>query len=368
MKTIREIGTVRKLQLEKVGRAATRSPNAEGRAHDSSDHERLLQVVEAVADLVAMVDSTGHLTYVNQSGRALIGIGDAETVSHLRLPDLHSPKQWKDLEYVALPAAVREGTWIGETTLLTRSGREIPVSEMLIVRKSSRGRVENVTVVMRDVRNRKRSEERLHHSEARFRTLVETMNEGLVVMDRHGIVAFVNERFATMMDCTPSDLIGRAFCDFLDPAQREPMAGYFDEDAEKDDAAFESALTCTNGRVVPIRMSMRRVAAAERGTDRDLRRRHDRSAQDGRQPCVAGGRAGSAAPVVPDPRGPGSRAQARRGRSARRPRTGAQRHQVQPRAGAGRDGFAGRSRTRRRSLAASFPRSRTPSTTCATSR
>lgn len=230
------------------------------RPSEDEDHGRLLQIVETIADFVAIVNSSGRVAYISPAGRALMGIGDAEPVSQMRLPDFHPPLIEKDIEYVALPAAVRDGVWIGESVLRTRSGREIAVSEMLIVRKVPDGRVDSVTVVMRDIRKRKRGEEALRHSEAKFRTVVETMNEGVVVMDRQGVVGFVNERFSAMMGCSPSDLIGRAFADFLDPAQRELMAEQLGGNGGKDGLACASMLTRADGRAVPIRVSLRRMA------------------------------------------------------------------------------------------------------------
>jgi PAS domain S-box-containing protein len=254
-------GTVKKLLFDKGHGAAAAAPDALPRASEGQDHTRLLQIVEAIADFVAIVDSSGRVTYINPAGRALMGIGEAEPVSQMRLPDFHPPGVEKDLEYVALPAAVRDGVWIGESVLLTRSGREVAVSEMLIVRKIPDGRLDSVTVVMRDIRKRKRGEAALRQSEARFWTVVETMNEGLVFIDRQGVVGFVNERFSAMIGRAPSELIGRAFADFVDPAHRHLLTGRFDASADGS-LVRETKLLRADGRTAPIRVSLRRMADA----------------------------------------------------------------------------------------------------------
>jgi PAS domain S-box-containing protein len=53
-----------------------------------------------------------------------------------------------------------------------------------------------------------------------FQTLVETMNEGFVVIDEHDLFQFVNSKFCEMVGLTPGELLGRSYFDFsaLDPA------------------------------------------------------------------------------------------------------------------------------------------------------
>lgn len=55
----------------------------------------------------------------------------------------------------------------------------------------------------------------LRASEERYRRIVETANEGIVVLDAAQRVTFVNARLAEMLNAKPSELIGCAFTDFL---------------------------------------------------------------------------------------------------------------------------------------------------------
>lgn len=59
------------------------------------------------------------------------------------------------------------------------------------------------------------AQHQLERSEQRFRTLIETMNEGVAVMDAHGTLTYVNERFTRMLRCTREELIGCSPTEFI---------------------------------------------------------------------------------------------------------------------------------------------------------
>jgi PAS domain S-box-containing protein len=56
---------------------------------------------------------------------------------------------------------------------------------------------------------RARAEEALRSSEARFRTIVTTANEGISLMDSQHRITFVNEVFAESLGFTPEEIVGR---------------------------------------------------------------------------------------------------------------------------------------------------------------
>ncbi len=74
--------------------------------------------------------------------------------------------------------------------------------------------------IIRDVSDRKKAERALRQSEERYRTLVETMNDGLGVQDERGIWTYVNDRFCEMLGYTREEMIGRSLTDFLSEIDR----------------------------------------------------------------------------------------------------------------------------------------------------
>ncbi|MDB4931136.1 MAG: Blue-light-activated protein [Myxococcaceae bacterium] len=83
--------------------------------------------------------------------------------------------------------------------------------------------------VIRYAIERKRAEVHLQLSEARYRRIVETTNEGVWLVDAGGKTTFVNGRLAAMLGCRPEEVLGRAAVDFVAPefrgAAAEGLAG-----------------------------------------------------------------------------------------------------------------------------------------------
>ena len=72
-----------------------------------------------------------------------------------------------------------------------------------------------------DITARCEAEQRLRDSEARYRQLVEAMNEGLATQDRDGILNFVNPAICRMLGYEQNEVIGRRVLDFFTPKSRQ---------------------------------------------------------------------------------------------------------------------------------------------------
>jgi PAS domain S-box-containing protein len=70
---------------------------------------------------------------------------------------------------------------------------------------------------LKDITERKRSEEALRNSEARFRTAFENASVGITLVDLQGIYLEVNSALAGMIGYSPAEVIGRPVADFTHP-------------------------------------------------------------------------------------------------------------------------------------------------------
>jgi len=122
---------------------------------------RLSEITETTTDFVGTATIDGRILYINKAGRKVIGIGENEDISNLRISDCH-PKWARELILTeGIPDAIREGAWIGETAFLSRDSREIPISQVIIAHKNPDGTVRNLSTIGRDISERKRFEEQM---------------------------------------------------------------------------------------------------------------------------------------------------------------------------------------------------------------
>ena len=107
-----------------------------------------------------------------------------------------------------------------------------------------------VVGVIRDITSRKSAERALAQSEARYRRMVETANEGIWSVDANWRTTYVNAVMAAMLGVEPSDMSGRLVEDFL-----------FDEDHELHQAMLRRESLPPGGGIYERRL--RRVDGSE---------------------------------------------------------------------------------------------------------
>ena len=134
------------------------------RARAEQAMARLVAILEATPDLVGTSDAAGRALYLNRAGRRMLGIGDDEPLGDRHIAQFHpAPAAARVLEE-AIPTALREGAWSGESRLRRADGREIPVLQVVLAHRSPHGEVEFLSTLARDISQRVEAERELRRS------------------------------------------------------------------------------------------------------------------------------------------------------------------------------------------------------------
>lgn len=116
---------------------------------EAEARRRLAAIVESTTDFVGTGTPDGRIEYVNRSGRRMLEIGDSEDVTRFTFADFCPPELAAGMRE-KLDAANRHGVFSGEVTLLSRTGRRIPTSAVIIAHRDSGGAVTAISAIMRD--------------------------------------------------------------------------------------------------------------------------------------------------------------------------------------------------------------------------
>jgi diguanylate cyclase (GGDEF)-like protein/PAS domain S-box-containing protein len=146
----------------------------------SSDEERarLVEILEATSDYVAMADPEGRIIYLNSALRRLAGVENKDLAGRTLLE--FYPLAIQDfISSTALPASREQGIWQGETAVLAGDGEEVPVSQVMIGHRDSQGNLRFRSTIARDIRDRKAYEARIQHL-ANYDALTEMPNRSLL--------------------------------------------------------------------------------------------------------------------------------------------------------------------------------------------
>ena len=105
-----------------------------------------------------------------------------------------------------------------ENRVVTRVDGERLIAWQNRLLRDEAGAIVGVLSSAEDITDRRRAEDELKRSEENYRTLVDSMQEGLGVQDQHGLITFANARLCEMVGYDVEELIGR------------PMSSLFDDD------------------------------------------------------------------------------------------------------------------------------------------
>jgi PAS domain S-box-containing protein len=110
--------------------------------------------------------------------------------------------------------------------LLHQGGRMMGTAEAVMPKGSpplSVSTLETFAHVAAAALQNKQAEEAYRESQTRYKSLVDTMNEGFSIQNVDGVITYVNDRFCEMLGYSREELLGRPATDFLDGANAKIM-------------------------------------------------------------------------------------------------------------------------------------------------
>ncbi len=173
----------------------------------SDNEERYGNLFENANDIVYVHDLQGNYISVNQAAERIFGY-KREEILKMNMSQIVAPE---DLKFVRQKLAekhgdVRHSTY--EVRCLNRNGQQI------ILEVNSCGIYEDAVLtaiqgIARDITERKRTEEALRESEAKFRTVAETASDAILTIDETGTIIFVNAAAEKIFGYQAKQMIGQ---------------------------------------------------------------------------------------------------------------------------------------------------------------
>ena len=132
----------------------------EARKHIELQNKRLALIVEASSDLIATGSLDGVLDYGNATCRSLLGCSDEVPIESKHIRDAHPEWAYRRVTENAIPTAMSEGCWQGDTVFLSQDGSEKEFSQLILApRDPKTGEVEFIATICRDMTERRRLED-----------------------------------------------------------------------------------------------------------------------------------------------------------------------------------------------------------------
>jgi two-component system, cell cycle sensor histidine kinase and response regulator CckA len=206
--------------------AASQAASVVGAAVDKAE-ENLNQAVReweltfnTVSDLILILDNDHRIVRANEALTKKLGLSAEEVIGRHCYEVIHDEKA--PPPFCPHARLLEDGKEHCAEFFEPRLGASLDGRVFPLV--DEEGRIFGAVHVVRDITERKRAEEALQRSKERYRTLVDSMNEGLGVLDERGLVTYVNDRACEIVGYPREELLGHHAGDFLDDANRRKLA------------------------------------------------------------------------------------------------------------------------------------------------
>jgi PAS domain S-box-containing protein len=110
-----------------------------------------------------------------------------------------------------------------------------------------------------DVREKMEASAALRASEEKYRVVVETLNEGLALVDSSGVFTFCNSRLGEMSGYAPAEMVGLHYTQFVPEADRSFLVEKRILSRPVDSETFELGLLLRDGSILESRVSVASV-------------------------------------------------------------------------------------------------------------
>ncbi len=193
--------------------------------------ERYRIIVETAQEGVLGVDATSRISYANPRMLAMLGYKTGELTGRelagIIAPEDHDLLRQKQKDR-------RQGVSDQyELRYLHKNGSRVWTVTSVAPVRNAQGEYTGTIGMALDISDRVRAELRIRRSEARYRSLVEAMQEGLLTIKANGRISFMNAPFARMLGRSHRDILGQPVESFVAGKSRAALRDMFAAQQQK---------------------------------------------------------------------------------------------------------------------------------------
>jgi len=225
------------------------------------ERNKLVALVENSHEFVGIVEQSGHFSFINSTGKKMLELPESFPVSELSAFELFPDRPadfLRDEVYDRLHSQEKSNSWESEMLLASPfNTQHHDVFASFYVIHSRPDAPPLLALIVRDLGEQKHLERVVHRSEARYRTLIETMNEAVLVVDSELHVRFVNQRLCSLTGYEVKTLEGQEATHLLcyDAAHQQRMQEALIKAAEQGTQKIEVHLRTKYGEDIWALMS-----------------------------------------------------------------------------------------------------------------
>ncbi len=197
-------------------RKRTEEALRESEARHRQREERYRNILDNMEEAYYEVDLHGNLTFFNTTAVTNLGYTNDEMMGMNFRQYMDKDYQQKVSDAFSKVFLTRESIKGVDWVVISKTGEKRPIASSISLIWDAQGNPIGFRGVIRDITERKKVEEALRQSEARYRNILDNMEEAYYEVDLHGNLTFFNTAAARNLGYTDNVMMGMNFHQYVD--------------------------------------------------------------------------------------------------------------------------------------------------------
>src|SRR5690242_17839176 len=199
---------------------------------------RLRAILNAEPECVKLFSPNNILEYINPAGLSIFQADSLEQVVGKNLLDGLDPKYAVEFQELT-KRVLRSGTGTMEYEITGLKGRRLRLETHAVPLRDSKGHIEHLLAVTRDITQQKATEAALRSSEQKFRALIENSHDAIALLSCQGEILYCSPSTSRILGYSTDELRSMQVGEFFHPEDRPSMGRNFTAVVDRPENAAE---------------------------------------------------------------------------------------------------------------------------------
>ncbi len=243
----------------------------------AANHSIKLKLFSDIAEKspvgIQILDTEGYIMYSNFALELIYGYNRIELTGK-NINELCTDPEF--FEKVVFSGINNTGKWDGEIVVRSKTGKTLPVGLAAFTVNDNNGQTAGTIGIIRDLTERKEAESALKESESKYRKLIETANDAILIADADtGIIMDANKKSEELLGVPVSEIKGMHQSRLHPADEAEKYRSIFNEHVQAGQKiTTDLYIVHKNGKTIPVNISTSIVVIGGKkilqGTFRDI--------------------------------------------------------------------------------------------------
>jgi PAS domain S-box-containing protein len=217
--------------------------------------EKLKSILYSSPDAITVFDINAKITECNQAKVTIFGFSSKDELIGKSAFELISPKDHQKMS-TRMEEILKTGKLKNiEYTALTKDGREFPAESSAGILKDAEGNSVGFVAITKDITERRKIEETLKASEAKYLGLINGMNDTVWVIDFNSKFIDVNDAAVKVLGYSREELLSMGPSDIDTSLSAEEISTLCRKMPAHQVQFFETSHTTKDGKKIPVEIS-----------------------------------------------------------------------------------------------------------------